>query len=332
MVRNKFLELYSAWTNDNLIMNSSSGGIFPVIASEVLEEGGVVFGAGFDNNLKLKHFFIKNKKDLYKLQGSKYIQSYIGKSFVLVKKFLKKDREVLFVGTPCQVAGLRKFLKKDYNNLICIDFVCHGVPSKELFDRYKNYLEERYNSKVIGIKFRDKKNGWVRGISPRVYFKNGLKLRVKGKDNWFMKAFSRNYSINKECHNCLFRKIERQGDITLGDFWEVASKYPKQAKKGVSFLLVNSKKGKEILDLIKRNLDLNKEDLERYKDKLNKVKRYKDTELFLKDIKEKGIDFVYNKYLKDSYVRRGLDFFKQFIPLRFILFSRKIRGLRGKDN
>ena len=154
-------QVFAAWAKDEEIrMESSSGGVFSVLAKNMLSGGGIVFGAAFDENFKLRHIGIEDEKSLEKLRGSKYVQSEIGDAFVRVERFLKSGRNVLFSGTPCQIAGLRMFLRKSYENLLTIDIVCHGVPSPLVFQSYKTWLELQLGRPLGAYKFRDKRWSW----------------------------------------------------------------------------------------------------------------------------------------------------------------------------
>ena len=139
---------------------SSSGGVFYALASTIIEKNGVVFGAAFDGRNQVVHTFIDKEKDIWRLMGSKYVQSKIGDTYLQIKSFVQAERVVLFVGTPCQIAGLKAFLGREYENLLCVDIVCHGVPSPKLWDKYVKYQEKRYGGKAERIFFRDKATGW----------------------------------------------------------------------------------------------------------------------------------------------------------------------------
>ena len=154
--------------NRNQAKNSASGGIFAAIAQYVINNNGIVYGAAFDDSWNVKHIGIEHIEDLIKLQGSKYTQSNTDTTFIEVKKMLALGKQVLYSGTPCQIAGLKKYLGKDYTNLITIDIICHGVPSNKMFKDYLSYLEAKNNAKIQNFKFRDKKTGW--GINGSVVF------------------------------------------------------------------------------------------------------------------------------------------------------------------
>ena len=156
---NSINQCYVGYAKEEYSNKSSSGGIFPLIANKILDDGGIVIGAAFDEDNELKHIAITDKEELIKLKGSKYLQSDLGNIFSFVKENID-DKKILFVGVPCQVAGLKAYLKKEYDNLICIDLFCHGVPSPKLFDKYIKELEEKQNDELINYDFRDKSTGW----------------------------------------------------------------------------------------------------------------------------------------------------------------------------
>ena len=203
---------------------SSSGGIFYSVAKHVIGQDGEVFGAAFDDDMQLRHISVKTIDGLESLRGSKYVQSNIGETFRNVAKSLKADRLVYFTGTPCQVAGLKAFLRKSYDNLITSDLVCHGVPNQKLFDIHLKYLENSMGSKVNAYSFRDCRY-WV--TREKVHYING-KETVKNDGNMspYLYAFGLGYSFRDCCFDCKFAKIPRQGDITLADYWGIGKFHP----------------------------------------------------------------------------------------------------------
>ena len=247
-------ECYVSYTKeDKYKENSPSGGVFPLIAEMVLNENGIVIGSAFDDKLKLKHIAITKGKELDKLKGSKYLQSDLGNIFSFIKSNIEK-KKILFVGTPCQVAGLKSFLKKDYDSLICMDLFCHGVPSPKLFDKYIKELEEENNDRIISYNFRDKTTGWD-NYSNTAVFTNFTKTELQS-NNDYMKLFLSDVSLRDSCFNCNFKLGNKYSDITIGDFWGVKKKYPNMYnKKGVSAIIVNTNKGKKIFEEINRDLE-----------------------------------------------------------------------------
>lgn len=244
VLKAKPLSVYSGWSKDDSVrMASSSGGAFTEIARPILERGGVVFGCALDSDLKAVHTYVESMEDLTKLRGSKYVQSYIGDSYRQAKKFLVEGREVLFSGTPCQIAGLKAYLRKDYNNLWTVDLICHGVPSPLMYEEYKSYIESKYNDKIKDIKFRSKKVSWsYYGMS--ITFRNNSRSYY---GNYFsdpyIRGFLRDYFLRPSCHQCQYTTEERVSDFTIADWWTYKKSNSDDkdfAHKGVSLILVNT--------------------------------------------------------------------------------------------
>lgn len=224
---------------------SSSGAIFYTIAKYVIEKKhGWVFGAAFDEKFQLKHIGVNNLTGLQKLRGSKYLQSALGDTYSQIKILLKDGVFVFFVGTPCQVAGLRAFLhNKEYENLLLADLVCHGVPPQTLFDEHVKYLEYKHKAKLISYQFR-KADGW--GVCEICDFANPKKRTMLPSYELSPYLYSFMYAMTyrESCYECKFAKVPRQGDITLADYWGVEDFFPDIDKsKGVSMVLVNTPQG-----------------------------------------------------------------------------------------
>jgi len=227
---------------------SSSGGVFSLLAKEVLSEGGVVFGAAMANDWKsVNHVVIKKDIDLNLLRGSKYVQSKIGDAYLQAQKYLDKGRKVLFTGTPCQIGGLRQFLNRDYKNLYLQDIICHGVPSTYAWEEYVNFREKKVASTTKKVLFRHKKYGW-KTYSVLFKYSNGTEYdRVHGED-LYIKIFLDNYDLRPSCYNCAFKHLERHSDITLADLWGAQDMTPElDDNKGVSLAIVHSEKGERLL-------------------------------------------------------------------------------------
>lgn len=241
-----------------IIKNSSSGGAFGALASLVIGKGGVVFGCAFNTVLEPEHILIDNLEDLYRLQGSKYVQSNINDTLAKAKKYLEEGMYVLFTGTPCQVAGLSSYLGRDYENLITADLVCHGVPSDALFKDYICFMEKKLGGKITRFMFRDKVKGW--GEQGRIiYTKNGRTKEklVRPYFSSYYGYFLRGNICRESCYACKYACGIRQGDFTLGDYWGVKKVHPQIDKKnGVSLLLANSKKGMGLIEEMKQYLDM----------------------------------------------------------------------------
>ncbi len=233
--------------------DSSSGGVFTLIAESVIKNGGVVFGAAFSEDFSVEHTEAVQISELDKLKCSKYVQSDLKDSFKRVKKYLEEDKSVLFCGTPCQVEGLLSFLKQPYEGLITVDFVCHGIPSPKAFNEYLNYRKKQYNSNITAMSFRDKTYGW-QNYCIRIDFENGeMYLKQFGED-LYMKAFLSNISLRESCYDCKFKALGRKSDITIADCWGIDKVRPElNAIDGVSLVLVQSPKGHKLLNSIKRD-------------------------------------------------------------------------------
>jgi coenzyme F420-reducing hydrogenase beta subunit len=243
--------------DDDVRKNSSSGGIFTALALEVLKRRGIVFGAMYDDSWEVKHGYIETAEDLYKLRTSKYLQSRMGKSFLEAKRFLKAGRLVLFSGTPCHIAGLRNFLQRDYDKLLTVDFVCHGVPSPKVWRKFLKEMQKKTelphcDKQIIPtqINFRDKTYGWTK-YSLKMNFTNGILSRdgeiiQPYQDSPYFKAFLSNISLRPSCYSCPARSNKSHSDMTIADFWGIEKVRPEFAdEKGISTIFVNTKAAEE---------------------------------------------------------------------------------------
>lgn len=249
-------------TDENIRMQSSSGGAFTAIAEKIIDDGGIVFGAAFTDDFKaVEHIAVESAEDLYKLRGSKYVQSRIGTSFVDAKKELDKGRKVLFTGTPCQIGGLLSYLQKNYENLYTQDIVCHGVPSPSVWKKYIELREEKAGSKINYVSFRCKDTGWAT-YSMQMKFTNGVEYCVKNSYDPYMKGFLDNTYLRSSCYDCVFKTVQRKADITLADFWGVWDTLPQMHDgKGTSLVITNTEKGEDILNDLSNQLEIVEADL-----------------------------------------------------------------------
>ena len=233
---------------------SSSGGMFIAFAKNIISQDGVVYGAAYDQNLKVNHIRVENIEELKLLQGSKYVQSDTADTFEQTKNDLISGRKVLFSGTPCQIAGLKQYLGKDYENLYTIDIVCHGVPSQKLFEKYKNSLEAKENSKIDQFDFRDKtEKGW--GLNLRIKYQNNKVTKKASCFDSYYKSFLAGNTYRRCCYDCKYANLNRVGDITIADFWGIEETNSKiDIKKGVSAVIVNSRKGQKIFEDIQQDI------------------------------------------------------------------------------
>lgn len=244
--------------NENIRRRSSSGGVFFALAISVLEQGGVVCAAKYSKDFEVIHSIATTKEELLDYCGAKYAQSKTGKCFIEIRKMLHQGRKVLFVGTPCQVAGLNGFLKRPYDNLMLVDMICHGVPSPLV---WRKYLEERKlldanGAELVAVNLRDKSTGWSRySYSIRFDYQNGKVYSAHQDKDRFMQGFTSNLYLRPSCSNCKFKGIERISDITLGDFWGVWNQYPEfDDNIGTSLVMIHSEKGQKVWEYILENL------------------------------------------------------------------------------
>lgn len=266
-VQENQLFAYAAFTqNESVRMKSSSGGLFSEFATEVLNNGGIVFGAAYDNEFRVHHIGIENKDELEQLFGAKYSQSDLDDTFKQILCELKRNREVLFSGTPCQVAGLKSFLRKDYTNLTCIDFVCHGVPSPMAWQEYVKYRAEIDNdgSLPVTINLRSKNTGWSRYRYSNVFkYDEEKEHSCLSGDSLFMKLFVGDYISRLSCEDCKFKGYNRVSDITIGDFWGIWDiNQSMDDDKGTSVMILQSDKGKRMFEQIKERIVYNEVSLE----------------------------------------------------------------------
>ena len=246
---------FAAFSKDeNVINNSSSGGVFYHIAKMIIDDGGVVFGAAFDDNFNVEHKAIDSLADIRLLQGSKYVQSKIGDTYKQAKQFLKNGRKVLFSGTPCQIEGLRAFLGQEYDNLYVLDFICHGVPSPKVWQMYVKHREKIASSKTKSVEFRNKKYGWE-SFSLKFGYSNDTEYTRNLFDDPYMKGFLSDLYLRTSCYNCRAKGLDRLSDITLADFWGAEAIVPEMYNKfGTSLVLINNKKGEYVFEKINSNL------------------------------------------------------------------------------
>lgn len=260
-------QVYACFNNNKKILEeSSSGGIFSLLAQWILSKNGVVFGAAFDENMAVKHIAVQSVEELGRLRGSKYLQSNILPSYAEVKDCLEKGRYVLFTGTPCQIDGLLHTLTRKYEHLYLQDIICHGVPSPKV---WKEYIEFRKSTKgMMELKkdgepsFRDKKNGWL-DFSMRFLFEDGSEYNVGHQHDLYMKIFLQNISLRPSCYQCHSKSIHRNSDITLADFWGIQNVKPDMYNEmGTSLVMVNSEKGQELFNQVSPQMAFCKVDMD----------------------------------------------------------------------
>ena len=242
-------EAYAAIHADEWIRAvSTSGGIFSLLCDWVFARGGIAFGAAYDAQFRVVHCSVEHAEDLYRLRGAKYAQSSLGDTFSQVREQLRKERYVLFSGTPCQVGGLLSYLGKDYEKLILVDLICHGVPSPKVWQHYVDYrsMKDAGGQKPAGINLRSKETGWP-GYSIRFDYPDGQFYSAPNTEDPYLRGFVGNLYLRQSCHNCCFKGSTRLSDFTLGDYWGVWSQLPEfHDGKGTSLVLLHTQKAKNI--------------------------------------------------------------------------------------
>lgn len=250
---------YAAFSkNEKIRLESSSGGVFSELAMYVLQNGGAVFGCRMSKDCKTAfHTLVETEDKLQYLRGSKYVQSEICLTYRKTKELLTSGRQVLYSGTPCQIAGLKAYLgSKSYNNLFTVDFICHGAASPVAWKRYLQLLEDKFNTKAISIFFRNKLYGW-KIFNLTCNFENKFTYRGKIGEDLFLKGFVSNYYLRKSCYSCKFKGESIQSDVTLGDFWGVENALPEiNDNKGLSVVLVHSDNGQHIINAVSEKMTL----------------------------------------------------------------------------
>jgi coenzyme F420-reducing hydrogenase beta subunit len=247
--------VYAAWNVDRKIrIASSSGGIFLAFAKNIIESGGVVFGAMLDDTFDLFHSSTK-KNDVNLFSGSKYFQSKIQSSFFEAKYFLDSGKKVLFSGTPCQIAGLNSYLRKQYDNLFTVDLICHGVTSRKLF--MKQLHEKKYINDLKTVKFRDKTmNGWLESVRMVYNFHSKKMIDHHFYLDDFLSLYLGGNCFRQSCYSCQLSQKKRCSDITIGDFWGGQTQFKDEYEDGISVLLVNTKQGTTLCEYSKLDLKL----------------------------------------------------------------------------
>lgn len=331
-------KVYAVWNKNNKIrFQSSSGGTFSAIAKTIINDGGYVFGAKWTSDFSVVHSYTNNEAGLYEFRGSKYVQSRIDDCFIKAKEFLSSGKKVLFSGTPCQIAGLKAFLKKDCENLITVDLICHGVPTQTALDKYKAYLlKDKPNDKITDIKLRYKIPGWSL-CSVKVEFKKAPTYINSCLVDPYFTLFNKKFFLRECCYNCKYTSTNRQGDITLADFWGYQPKhwYMRNFDKGVSCVIVNSEKGHAMFDVIKGSLTYEERTMQ---DAINsnkslikpypRDKRYED---FWENFERLDMGELHDKYcskpqLPKSYLLTRLKGkYRAFIPQGLINLIKKLK-------
>jgi F420H2 dehydrogenase subunit F len=307
--------VYACYNEDEKIRRlSSSGGLFSAIASLFNDEKSCVVAAALDKHLELRHCVAKSEKDIAKMRGSKYVQSNVGDIYIQVKEKLKEGKRVLFVGTPCQIAGLYGYLRNPYENLYTVDLICHGVPSPMLFREYLHKIGIDTRKKYRDYYFRDYQSSGC--FVSSVVYKWGWKKKIPVDNHSYITAYLKGWLHRKSCYYCKFATIPRQGDCTIGDFWGIISSkvsFSSKNEDGVSVFLANSDKGKALINLIKDSLYYEVKSLDEaiidnhnliLPDKMPKEREYIYSDLL--NMQPKDFMAKYNLFLPHESFKQGL--------------------------
>lgn len=246
--KNQNPKAFAVINNDEKIrMESSSGGVFTAVAKKIIEENGIVFGVKLDAHQKAVFSFTENEEGLSEFRGSKYVQAKVGNAFKECKKFLIENKKVLFTGTPCQIEGLKLFLGKEYENLLTMDIICHGVLSPLVWKKYTELREKKFASRIVKTAFRRKNDGWKQ-YSLSFTFANDSEYCASLIKDPYLRIFLKDVCLRESCYACPSKKLNRVSDITIADFWGVQNEYPEyDDDKGTSLVIVHSTKVEEIL-------------------------------------------------------------------------------------
>lgn len=324
--------VYAAWHLNECVRNeSSSGGAFSALAETILEQGGIVCGAAYVDGITIQHCIIEQKEDLYKLRLSKYAQSQIGLVFKEIKRELINGRKVLFCGTPCQAAGIRKYLVKDYENLVICDFICHGTPSIKMLQKWVQWIEKRYGE-ITHLNFRSKIKGWYDALRVAT-LKNGKKVVMRGKNDAYWVGFSSNNNLQESCYNCQFVGIERNSDITIADFWGIGKQIPfgniDEIEKGISCIIINSSKGNNIVEESKNKMATLERTIEEVlqgnQTMLKPCKRPDSRNSIYADIESLNYEEFRQKYLSPSRKMKLVKIWREYVP------SSIVKRIRTRD-
>ena len=311
--------------NLEVVFDSTSGGLFSALADIMYKSGGYVGGAVFNDDFSVRQYISNDKKDLPRLRSSKYLQSHLDGFYKQVRDLLKAGEKVLVCGSPCQMAALRAFLRKDYENLIIADYICRGINSPKVWRKYLDSFEERYGSKVVYCKAKSKEYGW-RNLTQKVILANGKHYyETKDQSNFTKGYLQTGVYCRSSCYDCKFKGYPRIADITLADFWGI-EKVNKTLEKnlGTSLVMINSKKGEAYFEQVKKRINyvpVPFESIEAGNRSLNlsvdppKV----DREEFFRDLDQMSFLQIADKYIKPKNICKKAIIKKVLKRIRYIM-------------
>ncbi len=336
LLKSTFVPEYYAAVSKDLVSlkKSASGGAFYVFAKKTIEMGGVVFGCVIDEDMNPVITHTDNIDGLKKMQGSKYVEADLKNSLEEAKNFLENNKKVLFSGTPCKIAALKKYLNKDYENLICCEIICHGVAGAQLFHDYVEYLSEKLKGEISDITFRDKKKGWG-SLLKVTYKKNGKEKELylsKEESSYYFYYYLKNAIFRESCYCCPFAKPDRISDVTVGDFWGGRKLLPSvDSDLGISAIIVSTSKGQSLFSECASLFEYTRTDFQAMsKENPNLLKpseRIGGAEEFWQAYKSGGFEEV--EKLHKTIHRKSILIgkIKRLMPYTFIKLIRKLRGV-----
>ena len=327
-------EVYAAWnTNTPERKASASGGVAMAMYEEIVSAGGVVYGVCMEEKFWLRFSRADKREDLSKFQGSKYAQADVGDVFKSVKADLENGREVLFIGTPCQVDGLKFFLKKMYENLYVVDLICHGVPSIKYLTEHIDGISKKYDLKPKRVGFREEDDYkfilYGDESADKIYEKTAF-------CDEYMLGFLKSLFNRDSCYNCKYANTKRVSDVTLGDFGGIGKKYKFDHYKGAVYLvLVNTDKGRDLMNLCKESLFMEPRTLDEAlmgNEQLNyPCKKHVNHEMFREIYREKGFDIAVGHSLEKELKKGPIYYRKKLLKKRIkkllAIFIKKYRGI-----
>ncbi len=264
LINSSNVDAYAAINkNKDIRLKSSSGGVFYALANKILADGGIVFGPAFDSQNNLRHIAIETSEQIPLLMGSKYLQSNIGDCYKSAESYLEQGKTVMFTGTPCQIGGLKAFLKKDYANLICQDLACHGVPSPLVWKKYTEYHEKKAHTNIKNIFFRNKTYGW-KSYSLTLKYSDNKEYIGSHSLDLYLRMFINNFSLRPSCYDCMYKSVERKSDITLADYWGVHNvEDGMDDNLGTSLVIIHTEKGQKLLNSVCKQFIIKKTDVKK---------------------------------------------------------------------
>lgn len=286
--------------NRETLKKSTSGGAFTALSDTILQDEGIIVGAVMESDFTVHHIITSDIQCRNRMRGSKYVQSSMGAVYNEMKEHLKEGKKVLFSGTPCQCAAVSSFFGGKYDNLILVDFLCHGVPTNRMFKEHIQYLNNYYGKKSIGFTFREKTYGWDA-------YNNNNKLQDNSvKTRWinqiYYNFFTENLSLRDGCYDCPYRSLHRPSDITIADFWGIERYTHKKDYNGVSLVMTHSKKGQNLLDLASDSCKLTEYPFEQiaWRVEPHPLKHPKNYEMFWQTYRKEGYKGLVEKFFDNS--------------------------------